>query len=57
VSEKYAFIAAERAEANATAVANAPTIVQMCAWLALSIHRDLDVGRVLTEKSAPDLGR
>ncbi len=36
MSEKYAFIAAERAEANATAVADAPTIAQRCAWLGVS---------------------
>lgn len=36
MSEKYAFIAAQRAEVNATAVANAPTIAQMCAWLGVS---------------------
>ena len=36
MSEKYAFIAAERADTNATAVANAPTIAQMCAWLGVS---------------------
>jgi putative transposase len=36
VSEKYAFIAAERADTNATAVADAPTIAQMCVWLGVS---------------------
>lgn len=36
MSEKYAFIAAERAEVNVTAVADAPTIAQMCAWLGVS---------------------
>jgi putative transposase len=36
VNEKYAFIAAERADINATAVADAPTIAQMCAWLGVS---------------------
>jgi putative transposase len=36
VSQKYAFVAAERAEANATAVADAPTIAQRCAWLGVS---------------------
>jgi putative transposase len=36
VSEKYAFIAAERAEINATVVADAPTIAQMCSWLGVS---------------------
>lgn len=36
MSEKYAFIAAERANKDATAVADAPTIAQMCAWLGVS---------------------
>jgi transposase InsO family protein len=36
VSEKYAFIAAEHAEHRAGDAADAPTVVQMCAWLAVS---------------------
>jgi putative transposase len=36
VSEKYEFIDAEYADNRAAAAADAPTIVQMCAWLAVS---------------------
>jgi hypothetical protein len=36
VSEKYEFIDAEYADNRAAEAADAPTIVQMCSWLAVS---------------------